>query len=303
MARPVGEDQVEVAPGVRIYLHDNGVWRVRFRLDGAKKAVRQSLKTKDQVEAKRLALEKYDQARLRELSGKPQHAVSFEMLCTEYLASLPKGGPKKYHEGRIRLYLSPYFKSRLPDVSEMAEDDVWEYVQWRRTQLTKAGEEPKADTINRENVVLRGLIKFAVRKRYLTRYSAPDVPNLKANKDRRPNFTRDQLKTLIETAEARIDQTKNAVTREQRQLLYDWIVVLLDTGLRTGETTKLQWSDVFIDVDEPYLHAKRGKTKPRDVVLDDPAADSLKAIRSRQQSYLSKQGKKLTKKHHVFSFV
>jgi hypothetical protein len=60
---------------------------------------------------------------------------------------------------------------------------------------------------------------------------------------------------------------------------------------------------VFIDVDEPYLHAKRGKTKPRDVVLDDPAVDSLEAIRSRQRSYLSTQGKKLTKKHHVFSLA
>lgn len=301
MARPAGKDSIEVRDGVYIKMRDNGIWQVHFKLDGAEKAVRRSLKTKDLNEAKTLALDAFEQARLRQLSGRPQHAVSFETLCAEYLASLPAGNPKDYHAGRIRLHLLPFFKSRLLDISAITDADVLDYLQWRPTQLTKDGKEPKADTINRESPVLRGLIKFAVRKRYLTKDSAPDVPNLKAIKDRRSNFTRDQLETLIETAEARIDETKNAVIREQRQLLHDWIIVLLHTGLRTGEATKLQWSDVFIDLDEPYLHAKRGKTKPRNVVLDDPAVDSLKAIKSRQRSHLSKHGKKLTNKHHVFS--
>jgi integrase len=83
--------------------------------------------------------------------------------------------------------------------------------------------------------------------------------------------------------------------------LHDWIVVLVNTGLRTGEATKLQWSDVFINTDKPLLHVRLGKTGPRDVVPLDAAVASLKSIRSRQQSYLTKQHKKLTQKHFVFS--
>lgn len=298
MARPAGKESIEVRDGVYIKMRDNGIWQVHFKLDGAEKAVRRSLKTKDLNEAKTLALDAFDEARLRRLSGKPETAVSFEKLYEEYLANLPESTSKSYHQNTIKRHLSPYFKSHVPDFSEIRNADVLDYVEWRRTKSPK---EPKPITLNRENVVLRGLIDFAVAKGYLTKNDAPTVRALKEIKDRRPHFTRDQLKTLIETAEARIDETKNPTTREQRQLLHDWIIVLVNTGLRTGEATSLQWSDVFLDVDEPYLHAKRGKTKPRDVVPLDPAVDCLKAIRSRQSSYMISHGKQLTKKHFVFS--
>jgi len=297
MARPAGKESIEVRDGVYIKMRESGIWQVHFKLDGAEKAVRRSLKTKDRNEAKALALEVFDRARLRRLSGKPETAVGFEQLCEEYLASLSDGKPKTYHRDTIKRHLSPYFTAHVSDFSEIMDADVLDYDQWRR----KKGKEPKAKTLNRENVVLRGLIKFAVKKGYLTKDNAPDIASLTAEKTRRDNFTRDQLKTLIETAKARIDETKNAATREQRQLLHDWIVVLAYTGLRPGEPKLLQWSDVYLDADELHLHIRQGKTKPRDVVPLDAAVDCLKAIRSRQRSYLSKQRKKLSQKHFVFS--
>lgn len=119
MARPAGKDSIEVRDGVYIKMRDNGIWQVRFKLDGAEKAVRRSLKTRDLNEAKTLALDAFEQARLRQLSGRPQHAVSFETLCVEYLANRPSRSSNTYHPDTIRRYLSPYFKSRLPDVSEI----------------------------------------------------------------------------------------------------------------------------------------------------------------------------------------
>ena len=40
---------------------------------------------------------------------------------------------------------------------------------------THAGKEPKAETLKRENVVLNGLVKFAVTRGYLAKADAPDV--------------------------------------------------------------------------------------------------------------------------------
>ena len=301
MARPASEDRIEVVEGVYVYLRNSDVWQVYFKLDGEKKAVRQSLKTSDLSKAKKLALEKYDQARLRQLSGKPQHGISFDVLCEEYLSSKPNGSSKKYHQETIDRHLSPYFASRLADFSEITNADVLDYIKWRRAKGGRGDGELKPQTLNRENVVLRQLIKFAVTKGYVAKDDAPDVEHFKASNNRRKNFTRNEIDTLIHTAKARVDETENAATKEQRQLLHDWIVVLVNTGLRTGEAAALRWSDVFLDLDEPYLHIRKGKTKPRDVVPLDPAVDCLKDIRTRLKAFLAENKKQLAKDQLVFS--
>lgn len=301
MARPANEDRIEVREGVYLYLRESPVWQVYFKLKGSKKAIRRSLGTRDVVEARRLALEEYDQTRLRQMSGKPELGISFSKLCDEYLASLPDGGSKTYHEDTIRRHMSPFFIQNVPDFSEVTNADVLDYIQWRRQKGIDVGKEPKAQTLNRENVVLNGLVKFAVIRGYLPKADAPDIKALKTFDSRRPNFTRTELKTLLKTAKARIDDIKNASTKEQRRLLYDWIGVMANTGLRNGEAHALTWSNVHLDIDEPYLHIIRGKTKARDVVPLDPAVGHLKAIRERQREFLTSCKKNLTGNHFVFS--
>tara|TARA_R110002072_G_scaffold300627_3_gene478531 strand:+ start:1863 stop:3314 length:1452 start_codon:yes stop_codon:yes gene_type:complete len=301
MGRPAGEDRIEIREGVYIYLRNSPVWQVYFKLKGSKKAIRRSLGTKDKAEARRLASEEHDQARLRQLSGKPELGVSFSKLCDEYLASLPSGGSKTYHEDTIRRHLSPFFIQHVPDFSEIRNADVLAYIQWRREKGTAQGKEPKAQTLNRENVVLSGLIKFAVTRGYLPKADAPDVKALKSINARRPNFTRGELKTLLKSAKARIKESNHPKTMEQRRLLYDWIGVLANTGLRPNEAHSLTWSNVHLNQDDPYLHIKRNKTKLRDVVPLDPAVGHLKAIRERQREYLSSNKKKLAGTDHVFS--
>jgi hypothetical protein len=114
MARPVNEDRIEIREGVYLYLRDSDIWQVYFKLKGSKKTIRRSLGTKNLIEARRLGLEEYYQARLRQLSGKPELGISFSKLCDEYLASLPEGGSKEYHADTIRRHLSPFFIQHVP---------------------------------------------------------------------------------------------------------------------------------------------------------------------------------------------
>ena len=207
----------------------------------------------------------------------------------------------RLEDDTIRRHLSPFFIQHVPDFSEIRDADILDYIQWRRQKGIDAGKEPKANTLNRENVVLNGLIKFAVTRGYLPKSDAPDVKALKTVDARRPNFTRAELKTLLKTAKARIEEGTNAATKEQRRLLYAWLGVIANTGLRPSESYALTWSSVHLDLDEPYIYIKKGKTEPRDVVPLDPAIGHLKAIRERQREYLSSIRKKLTGNHHVFS--
>jgi len=167
MGRKAGDDRIEIRDGVYVYLRNSETWQVYFKLRGADKPVRRSLHTKDLNEAKHLALEEYDQARLRQMSGKPALGIGFEKLCDDFLATLPDGISKTYYIETIRRHLSPFFIKRVPDFSEITNSDVLDYIQWRRKKGKDGGKEPKAQTLNRENVVLKRLIKFAVTRGYL----------------------------------------------------------------------------------------------------------------------------------------
>ena len=300
MGKKAGDDRVVVREGVYIHFRDSNVWHVYFKLKGADKAVRRSLNTTDMAEAKRLAEIEYDQARLRQQSGKPSLGIGFQKLCDGYLASLPDENPKIYHTDTIKRHLTPFFSKNVPDFSEITNGDVLDYIQWRRKK-GKDGKEPKAATLNRENIVLNGLIKYAVTRGYLSKNDAPDVAALKTADSRRPNFTRDELKALQKKAKERIDEIKHGSHKEQRRLLYDWIAIMVNTGLRPAEAQSLTWGKVFIEQPEPYLHIKQGKTKPRDVVPLDTAVDHLKAIKARQEEFLKEHHKKLHGDDYVFS--
>ncbi len=132
MGRSAGKDRIEIREGVYVYLRGSQVWQVYFKLKGAKKAVRRSLGTRNLIEARRLGLEEFDQARLRQMSGKPDLGISFDKLCDEYLTSLPEGGSKTYHDDTIRRHFSPFFIQQVPDIAEIRNADVLDYIQWRR---------------------------------------------------------------------------------------------------------------------------------------------------------------------------
>jgi len=106
MGRPAGKDRIEIKEGVYLYLRNSAVWQVYFKLKGARKAVRRSLGTRNLIEARKLGLEEYDQARLRKMSGRPDLSVSFSKLCDEYLASLPEGGGRQCSRRRDRAQTS-----------------------------------------------------------------------------------------------------------------------------------------------------------------------------------------------------
>ncbi len=304
MGRPHGDDRIEIREGLYIYVRESPVWQVYFKLNGSQKTTRRSLRTKDLTEARRLALEAYDEARLRQKAGKPQSGISFKKLTEDYLASLRSGVSKNYHNDTIRRHLTPFFEKRLPDICEITEADLLDYIQHRRAKLTKFGQAPKDQTLNRESVVVRGLLKHAVKRGYLTKNDVPDLPLIKTKTNRRPAFSRTELAELLEKAKARIDETKNEDTKRHRQLLYDWIVVQAHSGMRPEESLKLTWGEVHLDDAKPYLHIPAKLTKRRKERNSYPEAkaiEQLRDLKARQTAFLAQANKKLSSSNLVFS--
>lgn len=262
MGRPPGQDSIVIKDGLHIYLRGS-TWWAYVKTDGLKSPVRKSLKTSDTSIAKQKAWEAYDDVRLRQKSGRAASKTDFAKLARDYIASMGNKGSAQYHSDTIDRHLLPFFSVHVPDFGLLSESNILDYQQWRRSKLTRSGTPPKDDTLNRESVVLRGLIKHAIKRGYLTKDAAPEVPLLKTDSSRRPAFSRDELTELLSRAKARIDETPNPATKKSRQLLYDWIVVMAHSGLRPEESLKLSWADVYLQSNTPYIHVPQAKSKRR----------------------------------------
>jgi integrase len=303
MGRPAGKDRIEVDEGLYIYLRDGPNWQVYFKLVGEKTAFRKSLGTKNVEKAKQLARQEYDDAAFRKRAGKSIKKIKFDYLAQDYLAGLT-GGTLSYHRDTYNRHLRSYFTKHVPDVSELAPAHISDYLQYRRSKKGRGGDGPTNDTLNRESVVLRGLIKHAVRKGHLSKDAAPELPLLKSTGSRRPAFSRDELAELLKRARERVDETNNQATKRTRQLLYDWIVVMANSGMRPEESLKLTWADIHLTSDPPYIHIPKSKSKWRQVRNTFPqndAVEQLRELKTRLAQQLSDNGKKLKPDDPVFA--
>lgn len=303
MGRSAAPNTVVIKEGLHIFMRRK-TWWVYIKLDGQKKSVRKTLSTKEIGEARTRAWAEYDEARHRMKTGKPASKVSFSKLADDYVVSMGNRGSKTYHAETIKRHLEPFFSIHVPDFSNVTSSDLQDYLNWRRAKLTRLGRPPKDTTLNRESVVLRGLIKHAVSRGYISKDQAPEVPLLKTTTARRPDFSHDELEEFLTRANERISETQHPVTKRSRQLLYDWIVVLLNSGLRPEESLKLTWADVRLGKSERFIHvpqAKSKRRKARNVYPMPEALEQLKELKARQSKMLKEHGRKLTNDDPVFA--
>ena len=160
MGRRANSTTVEVHEGVYLKLH-SGVLHCYFRLAGQQ--YRRSTKTRDKMAAKLFALSWYREVQDRLRGGEQVESVSFAKLKRSYLDHLRGQSKASYHAATIERHFLPFF-ARFDDVARIKRSDLLEYVKFRRSQ----GESPPTpQTINRENTVLRQLLRYAVDKNWM----------------------------------------------------------------------------------------------------------------------------------------
>ena len=90
--------------------------------------------------------------------------------------------------------------------------------------------------------------------------------------------------------------------KEQRRLLYDFIIFMANTGIRPSEAKQLRWRHVDISDKLIKLDAAITKNKkPREVVGRDPAITRVRAIRKRQAAFLKPHGQSIKPSDFVFA--
>lgn len=123
-------------------------------------------------------------------------------------------------------------------------------------------------TINNRSILLGTMLRFAIDRNYLA--SLPKIPKLKVDKKRPQFYTDEELARILAKASP---------------FVRDYVIVLLNSGLRAGELQRLKWADVDCINRQIYVELSKShkfRTIPMNRVLYDHFIDLFRRKDERQ---------------------
>lgn len=176
-------------------------------------------------------------------------AAKFE---TEYAALTAGERSPKYvqgHSDRLRVHLLPFFGDKV--VGDIVPQVVQDYRVHRMTSRKhpKTGEplRPARSTVHQEIVCLRHVLKTAQRQGWIK--FLPDLsPAYKASGkiSHRAWFSPDEYKTLYSATRKRADDPPKPRWKWECEQLHDFVLFMVNTGLRPDEAGRLEFRDVEV---------------------------------------------------------
>ncbi len=237
---------------VHVYKRENSsVWQCSTYLAGKNRRV--STKETSLALAKEFAEDWYMTLLGKKRDGELVDGKSFKEAARRFLDEfdvLTEGERNRQyvqgHGRRVRLYLNPFFGSRrLPEITSGLVQD------YRVHRHKTASKPPAKSTLHQEIVVLRQVLKYAIRKGWLDRLPDMTLPYRASSKiSHRAWFSPDEYKALYTETRSRIGRATNARSRQAAERLHDKVLFMANTGLRPDEINRLEFRDVEVVDDE-----------------------------------------------------
>jgi len=164
---------------------------------------------------------------------------------------------------------------------------VKKFSDWR---VKEFGRIPNASTINTHNAALNRVFDTALERGYITKSQIPQLKNEGLSANKGTDFTKEEYVKLYKFMRTWVKQARKGHDTKLRLLLRDYILVLVNTGIRAGtEAMNLQWKNIaFFEKDEKrYLSLNViGKTqKYREVIVRHRVARYLQRIQERNAAF------------------
>jgi len=280
---------VEIIPNkLRLEIvKDSPYWRMRWKNpDGDWRAKSTKIEVDREEDAKAFALEEFGAEKILAKHG---HNVS-KTKCVEdvalmYLKTLrPKraDGRETSDDGSRRIvenWIVPVIGHvRIDKVTS----DLIASVEVKREELL--GRELSKSSINKQNIVLRAIFEIARNKKYVTLDDVPTLTMKKKGKEvkRRSGFTLQEYVLLRRFLRTYHIGSRSYVTKFKRQILREYVVFLLGTGLRPGiEPLTLRWKNI----DENFkgrhvaVYVQDGKTEKRTCIARPIVKAALRRLK------------------------
>ncbi|MEZ0081527.1 tyrosine-type recombinase/integrase [Bradyrhizobium japonicum] len=168
------------------------------------------------------------------------------------------------HRRRLENHIYPFMADKyLPEVTPGLLQDYRVYRHEKAMELY--GKPPARNTIHQEVVVIRQVLKAAVRHGWLKMMPDLSEPYKKSGKvSHRAWLAPDEYKRLYQATRERAQNPKRTRYAWESEQLHDFVLFMVNTGLRPDEAWKLQFRDVKIahddGLDETILEIEvRGK--------------------------------------------
>lgn len=239
---------------LHIYKRENSdYWQCSTYLAGRNHRV--STKEESLERAKDIAEDWYLGLRGKSRSGELKTGVSFKKAAERFLDEfevITQGQRSpiyvKGHKDRIKNHLVPFFGNKV--VTEITPGLVQDY-RIHRMKNGRNGKPPARSTLHQEIVCLRQVLQTANRHGWL-----PFLPNLAApyktsgKITHRAWFSPAEYKQLYEATRDRAKSPKKPRWRTACENLHDYVLIMVNTGLRPDESLRLEYRDVAVVTDE-----------------------------------------------------
>ena len=258
-------------------------WQARLKLaNGTWHRV--STGERDRVAAGRAALKQYYDAEFKREHKLPQNTRRFaavaEAVVKNLQAAQADGTGKVVYASyisSINHYLIPFFGRY--NIDRITPALLRRFDTWRKDKMGKV---PVASTINNHNSALHRVFDYALEHGWVTRTLVPTLTNKGKASEARPAFTLAEYRSLVHKLPAWINKARMEKSRQMRELLRDYIIILAHTGIRHGtEAQSLKWRhlDWHVKNGERYLRVTvQGKTGTRSLIARANAEPSLMRI-------------------------
>ena len=241
----------------------------------------------DLEKASQIACEKYDEIKFKVKNKIALDTRRFKdvarLAISEMQTELDAGFGKKSfvdYISALKNYFIPYFQNihiDSIDYKKLKEFDDW------RTK--KVGRELKHSTLNNHNSAFKRVFKVAVERDWIHSLQIPELKNKGAKGERRPYFTLDEYQKLYRFMRKWCKDTNRQDSLEMRELLRDYVLILVNTGMRPGtETYNLKWKQIeeFESDGVKFLRFwVSGKTGKRELIARHNVRRYLDRIKSR----------------------
>ncbi len=277
--------------------HRNWYCRVKVPKESRYKII--SLKTADIHEARERAFDHEAEIRILVKHQVPVFEKTFADVATEYSKFQKEAATNgqitmsrwRVVDSHIRLQLIPYMGNI--QITLIGADKWKSYMSWRKKngkgghgKPTEGGTiaPPKDSTIRVEMMTFRAIMNFAADKQYARERQLPKG-KLPLDKSRRDEFTPEEYRRLHTVARRWIKEAKTEWHEWYRNMAYNFMLVMTNTGMRTIEASNLRWRDIEMRTDDQNRRFVRlkvsGKGKFRRLVAAQNVEtyfDRIKAI-------------------------
>lgn len=267
------KERLKILDGrVTLYKRDGSRnWYAEFSIPGEGQ-LRKPLRTDSLTLAREAAEDIFYEARKRKAEGKPVRQHTFKSVATEFIGNLKtqiEQGELPNHRLKevavINRYFIPFFGSS--EISDVNKASIAKWVTWRKDYwFTGPGQNERAITYQRggkvlikpfnprpvsaqrlklEHNMLRAIFRYAQDNGYIS--ELPKSPTFSQPTNRRPDFSPDEFRLLLDVAENRFstgEMVKNPHVRNSRIKLWCFINLLAFSGLRVTEAHKLKWNAI-----------------------------------------------------------